>query len=256
MTRATDNSAPTPGPLRNATFRNLWLANVFSGVGSAMHDTAAAWTMTSLTTSPTLVTLMQTMSSLPLFLFALPAGALADMVDRRRLVLGAQAGCLGVAASLGLLALQGHLTIGSLLGMTFLLGLGNAVTLPSWQALIPELVEKKQLPAAVTLGGICVNIARALGPMIGGFVLAAAGAAAVFLLNSVTFLALIAALCFWKRPPRPASANPERMLGALIAVLRYTRHSLSIHAVLIRNGWFVFCGIAPLALLPVVLRSR
>ena len=108
----------------------LWLANAFSGVGSAMHDTAAVWTMTSLTTSPALVTLMQTMSSVPLLFFALPAGALADIVDRRRLVLGAQTACLMVAAGLGFLSLGGHITIPLLLGATFLLSLGNAVTLP------------------------------------------------------------------------------------------------------------------------------
>jgi MFS family permease len=246
----------TPSPLRNPDYRRLWSANVFSGVGSAMHDTAAVWTMTSLTASPMLVTLMQSMSSLPIFLFALPAGALADIVDRRRLVLWAQAACLIVAAGLGLLALSGYLSVGLLLTVTFVLGIGNAITMPSWQALIPELVEKKQLPAAITLGGVGVNVARGLGPVMGGLLLAAAGAASVFLVNASTFVGLILALRFWKRPPQPVNANAERMLGAIVAAFRFTRHSALIHAVLIRNGWFVFCGIAPMALLPLVLRSR
>jgi MFS family permease len=128
--------------------------------------------------------------------------------------------------------------------------------MPSWQALIPELVEKKQLPAAITLGGVGVNIARGLGPVFGGSLLAAAGAASVFLVNASTFVGLILALRFWKRPAQPVNANSERMLGAIVAAFRFTRHSALIHAVLIRNGWFVFCGIAPMALLPLVLRSR
>lgn len=256
MSEAPNQSTDSQSPLRNRSFRNLWLANSFSGIGSAMHDTAAAWTMTSLTTSPTLVTLMQSMSSLPLFLFALPAGALADIVDRRKLVIWAQAFCLVVAAGLGFLAWSGHISISLLLGVTFFLGVGNAITVPAWQAIIPELITKKQLPSALTLGGIGVNIARALGPMIGGLLLAGAGAASVFLLNSATFIGLIAALRFWKRPVQPGSANSERMLGAVVAAFRYTRHSSSIHAVLIRNGWFVFCGIAPMALLPIMLRNR
>lgn len=256
MSKSPESQIEMTGPLRNPTYRRLWTANVFSGIGSTMHDTAAVWTMATLTANPLLVSLMQSMSSLPIFLFALPAGALSDIVDRRRLVFWAQALCLLVATMLGLLAFTGHLSIGILLGVTFLLGLGNAVTVPSWQALIPEVVERKQLAAAISLGGVGVNISRALGPVIGGLLLAAAGAASVFLLNALTFIGLLVALYLWKRPPQPVSENSEEIIGAIAAAFRYTRHSTSVQSVLIRHGAFAFCGIAPMALLPLVLRAR
>src|SRR5688572_12972256 len=140
--------------LKNPIFRTLWAANVLSGIGGTMHDTAAVWTMTTLTSSATLVGFMQSVTALPLFLFALPAGALADIVDRRRQMLIAQIACLIVAAVLALVTFGGHLSAYSLLFLTFLLGVGAAFTMPPWQALMPEIVAKEDVSSAVTLGGI------------------------------------------------------------------------------------------------------
>ncbi|MCW5556900.1 MAG: MFS transporter [Verrucomicrobiae bacterium] len=242
--------------LNNRLFRALWLANVASGIGSAMHDTAAVWTMATLTTSATLVTLMQSMSSLPLFLLALPAGALADIVDRRRVILVAQIAALGVTALLVALAWTGKLTPGVLLGSTFLLGITVAFTTPTWSALLAEIVEKRDLPGALTLGSVAVNISRAVGPMIGGILLASTGPAAAFLLNGVSFLGIILVLWRWRRPPAPAGAHAERMLGAMVTALRFTRHSPVIQVVLVRNGLFAFFAIAPAALLPLIVRGK
>lgn len=242
--------------LGNRLFRSLWLANVASGIGSTLHDTAAVWTMTTLTSSATLVTLMQTMSSLPLFLLALPAGALADIVDRRKVILLAQLGALVATALLVVLSWQGALTPAILLGITLVLGVSAAFTLPTWQALLAEIVAKPDLPGALTLGSIGVNIARALGPVIAGVLLAASGPTAAFLLNAVSFIGIIVVLWRWRRPPREVGAGNERMLGAMVTALRFTRHSPLIQAVLVRTAAFVFFGIAPVALLPVMVRAR
>lgn len=242
--------------LDNRLFRSLWLANVASGIGSAMHDTAAVWTMATLTTSVTLVTLMQSMSSLPLFLLALPAGALADIVDRRKLIIAAQIGALAVTALLVAFAWSGKLSPGLLLGATFFLGITAAFATPTWSALLAEIVDKKDLTGALTLGSVAVNISRAIGPMIAGILLASSGPAAAFLLNGLSFLGIILVLMRWKRPPAPVGAHSERMLGAMVTALRFTRHSAVIQAVLVRNGLFAFFAIAPVALLPLIVKGK
>jgi transmembrane secretion effector len=155
-------------PLRQPLFRALWLAAVTSNIGTWMQSTGAVWLMTSLTPSPLMVALVQTATSLPFFLLALPAGALADVVDRRRLLLGTPGWMLTAAALLGLLTLVGTTTPWTLLALTFLLGLGTAVNTPAWQAIIPDLVPRPELPAAVALGGVAVSLARAVGPALGG----------------------------------------------------------------------------------------
>lgn len=242
--------------LNNRVFRSLWLANVASGIGSAMHDTAAVWTMATLTTSATLVTLMQSMSSLPLFLLALPAGALADIVDRRKVIVGAQIAALAVTAVLVVFAWTGKLSPGLLLGSTFFLGITVAFTTPTWSALLAEIVEKKDLTGALTLGSVAVNISRAIGPMVAGILLASTGPAAAFLLNGVSFLGIILVLWRWQRPAAPVGAHSERMLGAMVTALRFTRHSPVIQTVLVRNGLFAFFAIAPAALLPLIVRGK
>lgn len=251
-----DDSAKPVSPLHTPVFRALWLANVASGIGSAMHDTAAVWTMTTLTTSATLVTLMQSMSSLPMFLLALPAGALADIVDRRRVMVIAQLGSALVTLVLALVAARGGLSPGVLLGITFLLGTGMAFTLPAWQAMIPGLVPREALPGAMALGGAGINIARSVGPIAGGLLIAAFGPAVVFALNALSFAGLIVVLLRAREIEPPRARQTEQMLGAMVAALRYTRHSPAIHAVLIRNASFVFFGIAPIALLPLLVKAR
>ncbi|MFC5455191.1 MFS transporter [Prosthecobacter fluviatilis] len=243
-------------PLRNRVFRAMWLGSVGSNIGTTMNDTAAVWTMTTMTSSPYLVSLMQTMSSLPLFLLALPAGAMADLVDRRRLILFAQAGALLTAAGMALLAWHGALTQTLLLLATFQLGVASAFTMPAWQALIPEVVGREQLPHAIALNGVGFNIARSLGPILGGLLLAALGPAPVFALNALSFIAVIGVMCTGSYIATPRSAQQEQMLGAMAAAIRYARHARAMQAVLCRGGIHMFAAVAPVVLLPVIVHSR
>ena len=212
--------------------------------------------MTSLAASPVMVALVQTATSLPIFLLALPAGALADIVDRRRLLVAAQMWMLLNAFLLGLFTLTGITTPWLLVGLTFSLGLGGALTMPSWQAIIPEMVPRSQLVAAVTLGGVGFNLARAAGPAAGGLIIAAAGAGWVFILNAASFLGVVVVLYRWQRPASKSVLPAERMMGAMRSGLRYVRHSPALHAVLLRSGIFMVCGSALWALLPLLVRRE
>jgi len=245
-----------PSPLRNPLFRALWLGSIVSNIGTTMNDTAAVWTMTTLTGSATMVSLMQTMSSLPLFLFALPAGALADLVNRRRLILFAQAGALLTALGMALLAWYGMLNQSLLLLATFQLGLASAFTMPAWQALIPEVVGRKNLAPAIALSGVGYNIARVLGPIAGGLLLAALGPAPVFALNALSFIAVIVVMCTGSYVATPRSAQREQMLGAMAAAIRYVRHAAPMQSVLARGGVHIFAAVAPVVLLPIIVHSR
>src|SRR5271167_2493570 len=186
---------PTPAPnesmwspLAQSLFRAIWLASLASNVGTWMQNVGASWLMTSLSKSPLMVSLIQTASSLPIFFLALPAGALADILDRRKLLIFSQAWMLVAAGILGVLTLLGMTTEWTVLGLSFMLGIGSALNAPAWQAIIPELVPREELAAAVTLNGINFNLARAAGPALGGFIVAWFGASANFLLNTVSFL--------------------------------------------------------------------
>jgi len=247
---------PSPSPLRNPLFRALWIGNIVSNIGTTMNDTAAVWTMTTLTGSATMVSLMQTMSSLPLFLFALPAGALADLVDRRRLILFAQVGALLTAVGMALMAWQGMLSQSLLLLATFQLGVSAAFTTPAWQALIPEVVGRKQLAPAIALGGVGYNIARALGPIAGGLLLGSLGPAPVFALNALSFVAVIVVMSRGNYIATPRSAQREQMLGAMTAAIRYARHARPMQAVLLRGGVHIFAAVAPVVLLPIIVHAR
>ena len=241
-------------PLRTPVLRALWIASVVSNIGTWMHDVGAAWLMTSLTPSPLLVALMQTATSLPIFLLALPGGALADIVDRRRLLLVTQSWMCATAVALGLVTLAGVTTPAVLLALTFALGLGAALNMPAWQATTPEMVPRAQLLAAVALGGVGFNVTRAVGPALGGLIVAVAGSGAVFLLNALTFLGVIGAVYTWRRPPRERRLPPEHVLGAMRAGVRYVRHAPLFRTVLVRTAVFIICGSATWALLPVVGR--
>jgi MFS family permease len=181
-------------PLCRPVFRAVWLAWVVASTGTWMQIAGAAWLMTSLTPSPLLVALMQTATSLPVFLVGLLAGALADILDRRKLLLATQAGILLAAFTLGVLTLAGLVSAGTLLVFTFLLGLGAALTGPAWQALLPELVEREELQSAVALHAGGFHAAQAVGPALGGLVVAAAGPAAAFLLNAASLLGMLRAI--------------------------------------------------------------
>jgi MFS family permease len=243
-------------PLAQPLFRALWLAAVASNIGTWMHNVGADWLMTTLAPSPLMVGLMQTVENAPLFLLALPAGALADIVDRRRLLLYTQGWMLLSAVALGMLTLFGLTTPGILLLLIFLLGLGSALNAPAWQAIVSELVPRADLSAAVSLNSVAFNIARAIGPALGGFVVAAIGPWAVFLLNSLSFVGVLTVLYRWHREPIESISPTERIVGAMRAGVRYVRHDPGLRAVLVRTGVFVSCASALWAMLPLVARQQ
>ena len=243
-------------PLRHSLFRAMWIASVASNIGTWMHTVGASWLMTTLAASPLLVALVQTATTLPVFLLGLPAGVMADLVDRRKLLLFTQSWMLGVAALLGVLVMFGGIGPWWLLSMTFALGVGSAMNGPAWAAAIPELVPRDELPAAVALNSVGFNIARAVGPALGGVVMAASGAGAVFMANAISFLGVILVLWSWKERP-PAVREPgTRFRDAMREGLVYVRGARSFHAVLARAGMFSLAGSALWAMLPVVARQQ
>ena len=251
-----DMTAAAKTPLSFPVFRALWIATIISNVGTWMHDVGAGWLMTALSPSPLLVALVQAATTLPMFILALPAGAMADIVDRRKMMLAAQ--CLGLAAAavLAFLTLQGMTTPWVLLAATFVLGVAAALSAPVFQAIVPELVDKAALPEAVALNSLGVNIARAIGPALGGIIVAIAGIPAVFALNAVSVLAVLIVLATWKRTETVHSLPPEHFFGALRAGYRYARHSPAMRIVLIRTlGFFLFSS-ALWAMLPLVGRRE
>src|SRR5919106_276077 len=243
-------------PLHKPLFRALWIASLTSNVGTWMHEAGAAWLITSLTLSPIMTALMQTATSLPIFLFGLPAGALADVMDRRRMLLLTQTWMLVVAGLLGLMTLFDVTTPWLLLAFTVALGAGAAMNAPAWQATVPELVPRADLPAAVALTGLGLNLARAVGPALGGAIIAAAGPSAVFLLNAISFLSVIAVLYRWRRTPQASPAPTEPVLSAIRVGIRYARYAPALRAVLVRTGLFVLFASVLWALLPVLARQE
>lgn len=248
-------------PLRQSLFRGFLLASLVSNVGTWMHDVGASWLMASYTSSPLMVALVQAAMSLPIFLFALPAGALADILDRRRLLIATQCWMLLVAGLLAATVLTGTINPWILLSLTFLFSTGAALTGPAWQAVVPELVEPKELSSAVTLRDIFFNVSRIAGPAMGGFIIASTGepgkgAGVVFLLNSVSFLGVILVLFRWRRMPRMNAVYPERITGAIRAGIRYVRHTEEVRNVLIRAGAFILFESALWATLPLFAQSE
>jgi MFS family permease len=254
------NAAPVSGwaSLRRPLFRNLWIAAIVSNIGGWMQDTAGAWLMTALTTSPLLIALMQTAASFPALLLAFPAGAAADIFDRRRLLLFWQAWMLASVAILAALTLAGIVSPGTLLALTFLLNIGAALNNPAWQSIVPELVPRPELPDAIALNSAGFNLSRAAGPALGGlavaaFATAARGAGVVFSLNAVSFVAVIAVLAAWHRTPPYKSALPaERLFGSMRSGARYLRHAPVLQAVFLRAFLFTTFASAVWALLAVV----
>ena len=246
-------SADASGPLSFPVFRALWIATIISNIGTWMHDVGAGWLMTSLSPSPLLVALVQAATTLPMFLLALPAGALADIVDRRKMLLAAQILGFIAAALLAFLTLQGLTTPEVLLAGTFMLGIAAALSAPVFQAIVPELVDKHALPDAIALNSLGVNISRAIGPALGGVIVALAGTPAVFALNALSVVAVLVVLLTWKRPETVYTLPAEHFFGALKAGYRYTRHSPAMHVVLVRASFFLF-GSALWAMLPLIAR--
>lgn len=254
-------TTPTPSgfaPLRIALFRDRWIASTVSSVGTWMQDTAGTWLMTALTTSPLLIALMQTAASLPVLILGLLAGATADIFDRRRLLIFWQVWMLASVAILAVLTFLGHVSPWALLAFTFLLNIGSAMNNPAWQAIIPELVPRELIPDTVSLNAASNNLARAVGPALGGLMVAAfkrtdTGAGSVFLLNSLSFAGVIYVLVNWKRIPLFKSALPsERIAGSIRSGLRYVRYAPSLRSSLIRAFTYTFFISAIWSLLAVV----
>ena len=245
-------TSSTLAPLRHETYRTIWFASIASNFGGLIQAVGAAWMMTMITASGDMVALVQTSTALPIMLFSLVSGALADSFDRRRVMLTAQCFMLAVSALLSLFAVFDILSPWLLLFFTFLLGCGTALNNPSWQASVGDMVPRADLPDAVTLNSVGFNITRSVGPAIGGIIVAAAGAAAAFAVNTLSYFALIYALMRWK-PSYPATTLPREALGsAIFAGLRYISMSPNLQKVMLRGLIFGISASSILALLPIV----
>jgi MFS family permease len=239
-------------PLRLPAFRNLLIADVASDIGAFMQGVGAAWMMVSLRAGPFYVALTQTASALPFFLLAMPAGAIGDIVDRRKLILAAEIWMAGVAILLAGVTIAGKMSPVLLLILTFALSAGDAVESPAWRAVLPDLVQQEDLASAAALNGIEFNFARAIGPALAGVVIALAGVGTAFLINAISFVGVIAVIARWKRHPRKRSAPRETLGGATVAAVRYVRYSPRLRTLMIRTGIVTFFASGLLALLPSV----
>jgi MFS family permease len=242
-------------PLRIAAFRAIWFASLAANVGTWLQNVGGVWLMTRFTASPLLIALMQVATALPVFLVGFPAGALADIVNRRRLLLATQGLNLIAAAGLSVLTFAGLVNTELLLGFTFVLGLGAILANPAWQAVNTELVPLDELPSAVTLSSVSYNLARAVGPALAGLILTAAGPTAVFLLNAIAYLYVVVVLYRWHPAPHKAVLPAERLIGAMRTGVRFVQNSPEMQTVLIRTFCFIFFISGLWALLPVIVRQ-
>ncbi len=248
-------SASPLSPLRSNVFRAVWLASLASNFGGLIQSVGASWMMTSIANSANMVALVQASTTLPIMLFSLPAGAIADNYDRRKVMLAAQIFLLVVSIGLAASTYMGLITPLLLLTFTFLIGCGTALNGPAWQSSVGEMVPRPDLPAAIALNSMGFNIARSFGPAIGGVIVAVAGAAAAFAVNSVSYVALIAVLFRWRPVRTPRALPPESLGDAMSAGIRYVAMSPAIRAVLLRSFSFGFASIALPALMPLVARD-
>ena len=245
-------------PFRNRTFAVIWTATVVSNIGGWMYNVASGWLMTSLNPDPFVVSMVQVVNNLPMFLFAIPAGALADIVDRRRLLIFGETAIMITSTAFAALVWLHLITPVSLLVFSFIVTVGSAITAPGWQAVVPELVPKPDLPAAVAANSVGINVSRAVGPAIGGLLVGAIGIAAPFWLNAFSNLGVIVALVRWRLPKNKSGTPlpPERFGNAMRTGLRHARYNPNLSATLIRATAFFVFGSAYWALLPLVTRSQ
>lgn len=253
--REVPHRASPLAPFRHGTFRTLWMATLASNLGGLIQAVAAAWFMLVISDSHQMVALVQASSVLPIMLFSLIAGALADSVDRRRIMLAAQVFMLVASVGLTIFAFLGLLSPWLLLSFTFSIGCGTALHMPSWQASMGDIVPREDLPSAVALNSMGFNLMRSVGPAIGGIIVAVAGAATAFAINAGSYLFLIFALLRWQPPGSPRTL-PREAIGRAISVgLRYVTMSPNLLKVMLRGLLFGFGAIAVLALLPIVARD-
>jgi MFS family permease len=254
-------SAPSktaPGgfaPLKIPVFAVLWGATVLGNVGSFMRDVASSWLVTDLSSNPSAVALMQTAATLPVFLLAIPAGVLSDILDRRRFLIFVQILLACVSGTLLLLSQSGALTVEYLLALTFIGGIGGALMGPTWQSIVPELVPRADLRNAVALNSLGINIARAIGPAAGGLLLASFGAGAAYGADVLSYVFVVSALLWWRRPKVEDNGLSEHFFGAFRAGIRYARASRELHVVLLRAAVFFVFSSSVWALLPLVARQ-
>ncbi|MGC2460266.1 MAG: MFS transporter [Steroidobacteraceae bacterium] len=242
---------------RHRAFTVIWIATVVSNIGTWMYNAASGWLMVSLNSDALLVSLVQVATSLPMFLFALAAGALADIFDKRRFLIGVEAGTTLLSAIFAAMVEFGHVTPGTLLLFMFLIGAGGALSAPAWQSVVPQLVPAQDLAPAVAANSVGINISRAVGPALAGTIIGLAGIAAPFWLNALSNLGVIGALLWWRAPVTGASRLPaERFASAMRMGFRHARHNPHLRATLIRAVAFFLFASAYWALLPLVARNQ
>lgn len=256
MTRTASVTSSAFAPLRHRVFAMLWASTLVSNIGTWMFNVTSGWMMTELSPSPLMVSLVQAATSLPIFLFALPAGAMGDLFDRRKILLISQ---FLMAVLLFVFAGLLWFDINSawlLLVFTFIIGISSAVSNPAFQAIVPRIVPREDLPAAITLIGMSTNAARAVGPALGGFILGAVGAIATVLLDALSYLAIVAAMLWWRANAKPGDSLPrERMSGAIMAGVRFASRSVALRHTIIRAIAFFIPTSAYWALLPLVAKE-
>lgn len=243
-------------PFKYPIFRMLWITSVLSNIGTWMHEVGAAWLMTTLTPNFLLVALVQATTALSVCLLALPAGALADILDKRRYLIILQCWMMMIATVLALLSFLGKISPELLLTFTFLLGMGTALNAPTWQATVPELVPPKDIYLAVMFNSLGVNLSRAIGPVLAGVTITMIGPWAVFSLNAVSFFGVIIALLYWHREPKENTLPAERMFGAMRAGIRYIKGAPALQRVLLKSSAFFVFASAAWALLPLIARVQ
>jgi MFS family permease len=243
-------------PLAVPAFRTVWTATLVANVGAWMASVGTAWLMTTLDPSPIWVSLVGAATALPMFLFALPAGALADIVDRRKLLIIAQIFMLAVMILLCVLTVMGAITPITLLILIFVLEAGSAFETPAFLAVLPELVPKNELGPALALNGLGINISRVIGPALGGLVIGAAGVSATFFINAMTFFAVIFAYASWRPPAHKSHLPAERFIAAIRSGWRFTREAPALKATLVHAGTFFLFASSYWALLPLIARDQ
>jgi MFS family permease len=260
MTTADETLKKAPSflaPFHHTAFTVIWTATLVSNVGGWMYSAASGWLMTSLNPGPLIVALVQAASTLPICLFAIPAGALADIFDKRRYLIVVESLTTAVCAVYAVMVGFGLATPGNLLLFTFLIGAAGALTVPAWQAVVPLLVPRQDLSAGIAANSVGVNISRALGPALGGAMISAFGIVAPFWANAISNLGIVGSLLWWRVSRKPGSLLPAERFGqAIWAGLRYARHNPHLRATLVRAvGFFLFAS-AYWALLPLVARQQ
>jgi predicted MFS family arabinose efflux permease len=252
-----DHAPSFVAPFRHPAFTVIWTATLVSNVGGWMYSAASGWLMTSLSPDPLIVALVAAASTLPICLFAIPAGALADIFDKRKFLIVVEIVTTVVSAIYAVIVGLGWATPGNLLLFTFLIGAAGAMTVPAWQAVVTNLVPKNDLPPAIAANSVGVNISRALGPALGGVTISAYGIVAPFWINAISNLGIVFSLLWWRPPTRGGTLLPAERFGqAILAGLRYARHNRHLRATLVRAAGFFLFASAYWALLPLVAREQ